>query len=317
MASPLLQKEVSKDITAGIVITSLIFSASVFMPVIGFFFSIFIPLPILFYRSKLGRSTGLIIPVATLLIAAVIIGGLSLDTLFFGGLMLLGFSLSELLEKNLSIEKTIAFACLTVICTGGFALVFFSITQGVGIYSLISSYVAANLELSLLLYKGLGVPKETIDAISASMDHIQYVLVRLLPAFTVTSMIFVAWTNLLVAKSFFRKRGIYYPDFGPLNMWRAPEQIIWALIASGLMLMIPEKGLKMIGINGIIIMLTVYFFQGIAIVSYYFQKKKMPRLFRIILYCFIGIQQLALAAVIMIGVFDMWINFRKIDIKNS
>ena len=317
MTAPLLQKEVSKDIASGVLITSLIFAASIFMPVIGFFFSIFVPLPVLFYRSKLGRTTGIIVPAVTLIVVAVIIGGISMDTLFFAGLMLLGFSLSELMEKKMSIEKTMGFACLTVIGSGGFALILYSITQGIGIYSLISNYVAGNLELSLALYKGIGIPQETIDAITASIDKIQYVLVRLLPAFTVAATLFVAWTNLLVAKSFFQRRGIFYPDFGQLNLWRAPEQIIWILIGSGLLLIVPESGLKMIGINGIIVMMTVYFFQGIAIVSHYFQKKQMPRLFRILFYCLIAIQQLALAAVILLGIFDMWINFRKIDAKNS
>jgi uncharacterized protein YybS (DUF2232 family) len=50
-----------------------------------------------------------------------------------------------------------------------------------------------------------------------------------------------------------------------------------------------------------------------AIVSFYFEKKQVPRFFRILLYTLIALQQLALIAVIGIGLFDMWFNFRKLE----
>ena len=64
--------------------------------------------------------------------------------------------------------------------------------------------------------------------------------------------------------------------------------------------------------NGLLILLTVYFFQGIAIVSYFFEKKRFPRLLRLLLYSLIAVQQILLLFVIGLGIFDMWLNFRKI-----
>jgi uncharacterized protein YybS (DUF2232 family) len=58
--------------------------------------------------------------------------------------------------------------------------------------------------------------------------------------------------------------------------------------------------------------MSVYFFQGIAIVSFYFNKKQFPRIIRIFLYTLIAVQQLVLLAVIGLGFFDMWFNFRKL-----
>jgi uncharacterized protein YybS (DUF2232 family) len=58
--------------------------------------------------------------------------------------------------------------------------------------------------------------------------------------------------------------------------------------------------------------MSVYFFQGIAIVSFYFNKKKFPRMIRIFLYTLVAVQQLVLLAVIGLGFFDMWFNFRKL-----
>jgi uncharacterized protein YybS (DUF2232 family) len=314
--SPLpFQSGVSKDIAAGVTATLVIFSVAVFMPVIGFFFSIFIPLPVLFYRAKLGRRHGLIVPLVAIAVMGLVFGGLTTDIFFFSGLMLLGFTISEMFEKKLSVEMTVAAACGIVLGAGVIAILLYSVFASTGIYTLISAYVATNLKLSLELYKGIGIPQETIDTISGSLDQIQYVLVRLLPSLTAASTLFVAWTNLIAARPIMERRGLDYPDFGRLNHWRAPEPLIWGLIGCGLIMLMPITGVRFLGVNGLLVLLTIYFIQGIAVVSYFFEKKKLPRAVRVVLYMMVALQQLLLLVIICIGIFDLWINFRKIDTK--
>ena len=100
-----------KDIVNGVLITSLIFFISVLIPIVGFVGALFIPLPVLFYRLKLGRNTGATIPIISSVIMIALIGDVSLDVLFFAGLLLIGFILGEMIELNLSIEKTMLYAC--------------------------------------------------------------------------------------------------------------------------------------------------------------------------------------------------------------
>lgn len=314
--SPLpFQHGVSRDIATGVTATLVIFSAAVFMPVVGFFFSIFIPLPVLFYRAKLGRRYGVIVPLVAIAVMGLVFGGLTTDILFFSGLMLLGFTISEMFEKKLSVEMTVAAACGIVLGAGMIAILFYSVFARTGIYTLISAYVASNLKLSLELYKGIGIPQETIDTISGSLDQIKYVLVRLLPSLTAASTLFVAWTNLIAARPIMERRGLYFPDFGRLNHWRAPEPLIWGVIGCGLIMLMPVTGIRFLGVNGLLVLLTIYFIQGIAVVSYFFEKKKLPRAIRVVLYMMIAFQQLLLVVIICIGLFDLWINFRKIDTK--
>lgn len=313
MAPLPFQRGLSKDIATGVMATLVIFSAAILMPVIGFVFSLFIPLPVLFYRAKLGRRNGMIIPLVAIAVMSLVFGGFTMDILFFSGLMLLGFVLSEMFEKELSVEMTVVAACGIVLGSGIIGILLYSMVASTGIYNLVSGYVATNLELSLALYKGIGIPQETIDAISSSLDQIQYVLVRIMPSLAAASVLFVAWTNLIAARPIMARRGLYVPDFGRLNRWRAPEPLIWGVIGCGLTLLIPDTGIRLIGVNGLLVLLTIYFIQGIAIVSFYFEKKKLPRTIRIVLYAMIAFQQLFLLIIICIGLFDMWINFRKID----
>ena len=166
----------AKDIVNGVLITSLIFFVSVFIPIVGFVGALFIPLPILFYRLKLGRLTGGLIPIISGLMLAIVIGDMSTDILFFGGLLLLGFMLGELIELNLSIEKTLLFACGGVLLCGLIGLVIFGLISGDGIYTVVSDYVAKNLELTLVLYQSMGMSEENIQMISRSLNQIQHVL---------------------------------------------------------------------------------------------------------------------------------------------
>ena len=315
--SQTVQGNISKDIISGIAIIGLIFTASTYLPIIGFFFSLFIPLPILFYRSKLGRTTGIIVYILSIIIMIVMTGSISLDIFFFAELLLLGFVLSELFEMRLSIEKTISYACASVLITGIVILFFYSNLSNTGIYTLASEYISRNLELTMAMYESLGVPEESIHVISNSMEKIHYVLIRIIPAMLISLTLFVSWTSLLIAKPLFEAKNIFFPDFDSLKLWKAPEFMVWLFIGCGVMLILPENSFKILGLNGLIILLTIYFFQGIAIVSFYFEKKNVPRIFRIFLYSVLALQQLVLLSVIGLGFFDMWLNFRRLGIKKE
>ena len=315
--SQTVQENISKDIISGIAIIGLIFTASTYLPIIGFFFSLFIPLPILFYRSKLGRTTGIIVYILSIIIMIVMTGSISLDIFFFAELLLLGFVLSELIEMHLSIEKTISYACASVLITGIIILFFYSNLSNTGIYTLASEYISRNLKLTMVLYESMGVPEESIHVISNSMEKIHYVLVRIIPAMLISLTLFVSWTSLLIVKPVLKAKNIFSPDFGSLKLWKAPEFMVWIFIGCGVTLILPNNFFKILGLNGLIILMTIYFFQGIAIVSFYFEKKNVPRIFRIFLYSVLALQQLVLLSVIGLGFFDMWLNFRRLGIKKE
>ena len=306
-----------KDIATGALITSLIFIVSAYIPIVGFFGALFIPLPTLYYRSKLGRTSGAIIPVASFVLMLVTMGKFSLDVLVLAELLAVGFVLGELIEVNFSIEKTFLCVCGSILIIGAAGLLIFSSTSPKGIYAIISQYVAQNLEITLALYQNMGMSEENIRVISSYLDKIQYVLVRIIPALVVSSTLFITWTSLLLVKPFLKRRQLFFPDYGRLSLWKASELLVWGAIGCGLMLLFPDNGIKMIGLNGLIILMTIYFFQGIAIVSYYFEKKHFPRILRFFLYALIALQQMLIFLIIGLGFFDVWLNFRKLGIQKK
>ena len=315
MAPQDFQGEILKNVAIGIAVTSLLFAVSIKSPFLGFFCSILIPLPTLFYRSKLGRTIGVIVPVFSIIVMFVMLGRISIETLFLAELLLVGFVLSELFEMELSIEKTMLYTCSVVLLTGIICLFFYSNTYDIEIYTLVSGQVAKNIEQTVALYEKMEVSQENIYLISNSLDQIQYVLVRIIPALVIASILFVSWTSLLLAKPILKAGKLFYPDFGTLNLWKAPDFLVWGVVVSGAMLLLPDRDLKIVGLNGLLVLMIIYFFQGIAIVSFYFEKKRFPRILRVFLYTLIGLQQLVLFLVIGLGFFDMWLNFRKFEVK--
>jgi uncharacterized protein YybS (DUF2232 family) len=301
----------AKDIVNGVLITSLIFFVSVFIPIIGFLGALLIPLPVLVYRLKLGRKPGALVPIISAIILISVVGAVSADVLFFVELLLIGFLLGELIEGRSSIEKTILYTTGTVIGVGLTGLLLYSSFYGESLYAIVSDYVTKNLELTLVLYQGMGMSEENIGLIEQFLTEIQPLIVRILPAMITISTLFVTWVNLLIARPVLTRRSLSYPDFGPLNMWKAPDFLVWGVIGCGAALFLPAPAINVIGQNGLLILMAVYFFQGIAIVSYYFEKKRLPRFIRCFLYALIAVQHLILLAVIGLGFFDMWVNFRR------
>ncbi|MBU0996337.1 MAG: YybS family protein [Proteobacteria bacterium] len=299
---------------AGIAITGTLFLASVTMPIISFFSSLFIPLPVMLYRLKLGRQSGMVVPSAMLVLIALILEALSPDFFLFSGLMIFGFFLGEFSESGYSIEKTILFACGLILAAGFAGLLFYSMARQVDIIQMVSAYVERNLVLTVSLYEKMGMPEENISLLNDALPRIQYALVRILPSLLISTALVVGWLNLLIARSILMKKGFdLFLGNAPLNKWQAPEKLVWGIIGSGLLLILTDGAPWLIGMNGLITCFTVYMFQGMAVTSFMFEKKKFPLVLKVLLYAIIALNQILLILLVGIGLFDVWLNFRKLS----
>jgi uncharacterized protein YybS (DUF2232 family) len=301
----------NKDLATGVAITCLAVAVCMAVPMVGLIGSAFLPVALIYFRAKLGPSAALVIALSALG-CALVFGG-PLEALFFGELLLIGFVMGALMARHWSLEKTVAFVCIAVILAGLGGLLAAGLRTGQGLLATVSESVRQHLELSLLLYQQMGLPQEQVDFLENSIDVIQRVLVGLMPAMVIGSTLMVTWVSLLASRRLCQRQGLPFPDFGALDRWKAPEWLVWGVIGSGALLLVPSVGSKMLGLNGLIVFMVVYFFQGIAIVAYFFKKKHIPRFARVVLYGLIVIQQLVMLAVIGVGFFDTWFNFRKLE----
>ena len=306
-----------KDLLTGVSTCLVIVAITLYVPLLGFLTAMMLPMPVLFYRLKRGRTSGAIIAAVVVGIIAAVSGGLSMDMLFYGVLLMTGFMIGECMERNFSVVQTGIYTSLITLGTCLFITIGHTLVTGKALLPMVSGYVGANLDLTMQLYSNMGIPEENMAILTDSMDTIKYVLVRILPSLIISMLLVVIWSNLLFIRRILAGKGVHLKALAHLNRWKAPEHLVWLVIFFGVCLLFPVKALKITGLNFLIALLPVYFFQGIAIVSFFFEKKRFPKALKIFIYSIIALQQIFLLLVVGLGFFDTWINFRKIGISDN
>jgi uncharacterized protein YybS (DUF2232 family) len=303
----------NSDFFTGITVSSLTFLAASLIPIVGAFIIILTPLPILYYYSKAGRTQGLTVFIISVSIVAVILsisGSITnLPFLLISGI--LGVTLSEIFRKNYSIELTVILPVMALMILWLSFILFQSLSLGKQPWNLVEDYIGINIQESIQFYTQLDIPAQQIDLIRDNAKKITSFFTYIFPALLLVSASFIVWINTLAAREIFQKYRMWYPDFGDLSRWKAPERLIWLLIANGILLLIPVEWATFLGLNLLIICLFLYMFQGLSIISFLFKTKKIHKVFRIPCYFLIFAQQYIIVLVIAVGVFDLWVDFRR------
>lgn len=310
-------KILKSEFLRGIIISSFVFLVVSSTPIVGSIGLIFIPLPILYYYSKLDRTQGLVVFVASLLV--LVISYKLLDSKvnlpFFFLLGSLGLILSEILRKNYSIEKTVFHSTVALLTLGFTVLIYYNVKTGRTPWGLIEFYISESIQENIRLYSQLDISSEQVNLIKENADQIREGIISVFPALVLISTSFIVWLNILAGKLIFQRRGLWYPDFGNLACWKVADWMIWFLILSGGLFLVAAGMIKIVALNLLIVFLFIYMFQGLAIISFFFKKKNVPEFIRIICYFLIFGQQFLLLLVVGLGLFDIWLNFRKLDKK--
>jgi len=313
MTGTIIQPTAIKDILTGVLLCILIISMVYIMPLIGVFAWMFLPLPVLFYRLKSGRRGGAIIMIASLAVLIISTSNFALNTLYFGSLLLTGFFLGEFIEQHLKVEKIILFTGLSVLAACMVVLFLYSLTLAQGVDQLVSNYVTRYQTLSTQLFTQSAelYPEMKVD--QQMLQKASSMLVSAFPAIFINSYLSMIWLNILFIKKLLIKKGIIVKSIENLDQWRAPEYLVFGVIGLSVLMFFSMGALYIFALNSLIILMFVYFLQGIAIVSFLFKKKSTPFALRSFFYILIAIQPLFMFLVIGFGLFDTWFNFRRID----
>ncbi len=313
MTGTLIQPAAIKDILTGILLCMLIIAIMYVIPLIGIFAWVFLPLPVLFYRLKTGRNGGGIIMAISLSVLIVFTSNIAFNVLYFGSLLMTGFFLGEFVEKHLSIEKTMLYTSSAVFGICITVLFLYSLQQHQGIGTMISTFIVKYQTLSFQLFSESVqlYPEMKIDP--QKLEKASTLFIYVFPGIFINSYLTMVWLNILLIKKLLLNKGIVVKSIENLTHWRAPEFLVFGVIGLSALLFLPVNLIRLAAVNCLIILMFVYFFQGIAIVSFFFNKKSAPLALRFFFYTLIAIQPLFMFLVIGLGLFDTWINFRKLD----
>ena len=308
-----------KDFFLAVAVISIVSIAIAVNSVLGALGAVFVPVPVLYYYSKLGRLQGFLVFILSLTITMITLRALGFQTgiayLFFLGSI--GLVLSEVLRKNWSIEKTVGYSVGILLSLSFVILLYLSLTSGKAPWSIIGTHMSAIVQENIDLYSRTGVSAQYIEFMKENSDRITRVLIGLLPSLILVGTAFFTWLNILGGKWLFGKRGMWYPDFGDLSLWKTLDKTVWLVVIAGGFILVPSEGFRILGMNIMIVLLFIYMLQGLAIISFLFKRKNVPVVFRAFGYFLIFAQQFLIFIVAGLGLIDTWTDFRKLGKKSD
>ena len=304
-----------KEFILGTAITTSLFLVVVLSPVVGFVFCLLAPLPIALFTWRMGRVPGIAMFLLSIgLLAAVFkIGGFVESLPFFLVLGSAGILIPEVLRRGYGIEAAVGLSAAAYLALIGSALLGYSLAVDRSVPDIVRSYVGESIRYSLALYEEIGIPREQIEQFKESAPEVAAWVVNHGLALLVTGVTFFVWLNVLGMRLLYQGRDPSFPDFGDLACWKMPDGVVWFVIAAGVAMILPDETVQIAGLNVLIVVLFLYLLQGLAIVQFFFRQKNIPRYLRAMFYALIILYQYLLVFVSAIGLFDIWVDFRKMN----
>jgi hypothetical protein len=145
-------------------------------------------------------------------------------------------------------------------------------------------------------------------------EEISGFLLSIMPSIIFVFTLLVVVLNLLVGRRFLKSRQVFH-HINNVARFRLPDVLIWGMIGGGVAFFAGRYMLRLafldaLGINVLIGVAALYFFQGLAVIAYFLQGVRFP-LFRALAYLTIIFFFQTLSVVIIgLGVADVWVNFR-------
>ena len=293
---------------------ALLISAFITVPVLGPLFGLLTPLPFLFFSTKLGFAQGLKTSSLVLLLIGLTanLAGQTPLILFSLEFAVLGMALSELYRRDLSYGRTLLWGTVAMLLVGFGFLYAAGLPKGLGPFEVIQEYLNEQLNGVMAIYGSAADDPEKAAEFQAYGKAVLETISRIYPSLMIIGTGFVVWLNVTLSRPLFRFGKLQYPGFLPLHLWRAPEYLVWVVIASGFALFLTAGALKFIALNALIVLMVIYLLQGVSILSFFFNRFRFPLWARVGVSLLIVVQQMFLAVLALAGLFDQWVDFRKI-----
>lgn len=155
------------------------------------------------------------------------------------------------------------------------------------------------------------VTADTLEVIEATIYQMKIVIPMILPGIIGSVILLIVWTTMALGNTIAEKYQILY-SWPTFRHWQLPEKLIWAVIAMGAFTIVPAEPLPKVGINGLLLLSVLYCFQGFSVTVFFMNKWKVPLFLRAFFYVMIVFQSLGTLILLLAGLADIWIDFRKL-----
>ena len=303
-----------RDAVAALLATLAFFLSAMVIPVAGVALGVFTPLPVLVFYYRWGAPAGFQVPCGSALVGGLILHFLDIDRgiPYFLEMVALGLFMGVTLQKRWSAEKVIGGAGALICILAALVLWITYDGNSADLVRYLEEDLQRTVDAAFSSYGSTGAEKESIEG---TIREVLPTVVRLLPGICISSSLVTCWLNVLAARRFCRLRSLPLPAGPDWTRWKAPEHLVWGVITGGFAILLPYASIKITAMNLLVALATVYLLQGYAVAAFFFERWKLPRVLRAIIYAFFMLQQIATMAAALTGFFDVWLDFRRLSAK--
>ena len=264
--------------------------------------------PAAYLSFRLGLRYGLIVVGATSVFLLLLSSPYTLATylaLFGTGSLLLSFFLLLRTPWDRAVFYAVAGALLFSLLM----LLLVTLTGSASPTELVERIVQSEAQQTMQIYRQSGFSEQQLQEVGQVIDRLAAFVTSGFLGILVAILLSIQVVTLLVLRALTRKHyrvaGVAFSD------WRLPARLIWLLIFAGFTAFLGLPVLSWLGQNLLLVLLPLYFLQGMAVVSSFLQRRPWPVAVKGLIYLALLLLSPLPLIVVSIGVFDLWIDFRK------
>jgi uncharacterized protein YybS (DUF2232 family) len=272
----------------------------------------FAPLPVFYFLVESGTARGV-----NTLSAALLITGLTATiageaTAFFFSVTMLpvGYVLAGCLAAKVDPLQAGLRSFIALLLGWGMWSGLYSMINHASLYQ----DIATSLDQGIIvagkaILDSSKLPSEHALAFEDAMSKLRNMVPHIMPGLLLVTILNVVFLNIVPGQWLLKRRIPSLSPWPPFSEWRLPEPLVIAIVVSGIFLILPGGFLNDVGLNVVFLVGTLYFFQGLSVITALMNKRKIP--FWVLILGLVFFQGYGVISLAVLGLADVWVDFRK------
>lgn len=307
-------------------ITAILTLIGSFIPIASFFTFLVVAVPIIIVIVRNNFTTGIISSFVAAFLVGLLAGPIT-AVFFYLQFMLMALVYGYLFKNKYGAGKILVIGTFVAAIS---TILIIALTMMVGQVSLEQQKAALfeTVDRTIDIYKDYGMMEQFTEKgideeqLRGMLTGMVQLFIRILPTLLIIGSLFTAVTHFVMARIALKRLGHAIPKFPPFIEWNLPWYTIWGLIGGWTLYLFGDiyrlDILRIFGQNIMAAYGVLLFILGFAVIAFYIKKYRLSRLHRFIFFltALLIINGFVLST-ILIGMFDLVLDFRKINKKQE
>ena len=288
----------------------LLFVATQFPPLLVMI-GVLIPVPLIFAYIQLGRRPGITLLALVFIVLFAMLGPKQ-AILFFTEYAVLAGIMAETIRLRLPFDKCILLSTFVSAIFFIILLFFILIDRESTLTEFFQGQIKGYFEQSMEALKTMG-NSDDLKVMREFSNKVSGSLAKLYPSLIIVGVFITAVINYYTIRFLWgRVYDVNLFHSARFSEWVLSDKMLWVFISSSGLSFLFDNTLGDIALNVLFITLISYFLQGLAILVYFLESRNVSVFFWVPIFFVIVFQPLLIGAAIGLGIFDVWMDIRKI-----